>query len=100
MPALKPLFSKILEKTVLSYGSRTGDSQGHSLSALGPNTKGGITNDISAGRQLHSKGGTKLDNESEEQIIGISKFTDVRVDVETVSNSSTEICNGRGHGVR
>ncbi|KAF8249102.1 hypothetical protein K440DRAFT_599241 [Wilcoxina mikolae CBS 423.85] len=97
MPALKPLFSKILEKTVYSYSSRTGGSQGHSLSALGQNSKVvGITNDIRAGRDRNSKRGTKLDNESEEGIIGISKSTDVRVDVETVSNSSVEVGNGQG----
>ncbi|KAF8538675.1 hypothetical protein BDD12DRAFT_926709 [Trichophaea hybrida] len=97
MPALKPLFSKILEKTVYSYSSRTDGSQGHTLSALGHNSKvAGITNDIRASRDRNSKRGTKLDNESEEGIIGISKSTDVRVDVETVSNSSVEVGNEQG----
>ena len=95
MPALKPLIAKIVEKTINSISgggsnSQPPNSQPHTLSVLRRDggVKGGITTDI---RASDKRGATNLDNESEEVIFGISKSTDIRVDVETVSTSSGDI---------
>ena len=95
MPALKPLVTKVVEKTMSSItgegSSGTRASQAHGLSAIrieGGTQRGSkcrITNDIRANR---NRGAANMANGSEEEIIGISRTTDVRVDVETVSNSS------------
>ena len=90
MPALKPLIAKIVEKAVHPITGGGSNSQSHALSALPREggIKGGITTDI---RASDKRGATNLDNESEEVIFGISKSTDIRVDVETVSTSSGDI---------
>jgi len=103
IPALKPLFKKVIDRTLyFSTGSRTdGLSQpcGHQLSsvnkprALRSDAQRGISNDIRGGSAHTRHYGQKMrqpDTESEEEIFGISKRTDVRVDVETISTSGVE----------
>ncbi|KAL7268336.1 hypothetical protein RUND412_009040 [Rhizina undulata] len=90
MPALKPIFKCILEKSTFGSDSRHEFSNAHALESLKPS---GITNDI--------RGNVKSDrrqNCSEESIIqqnnlgGISKLTEIRMDVEHLrdANSSFE----------
>ena len=103
MPALKPLFKKIINSTLYSSaGSRTrglSQSCGHQLSsvnksgALRSDTQHSISNDIRGGSAHTRHYGQKMrqpDTESEEEIFGISKMADVRVDVETISTSGVE----------
>ena len=95
LPALKPLIAKVVEKTIHTIvgegSSGMGVSQAHRLSTLRKDgatqrsNKGGIMTDI---RANGNRGAANMDNGSEEGIIGISKTTDVRVEVDTVSNSS------------
>ena len=98
LPALKPLIAKAVEKTMSSMlgegSSGMGASQAHRLSALRKDggtqrsNKGGITTDIRANGNC---GAANMNNGSEEGIIGISKTTDVRVEVDTVSIRSGAI---------
>jgi hypothetical protein len=105
MPALKPLFKKALEKTLSYSGSRSQSrnpgSNGVPLSSLNKSQNGGgtgIKNEIRSTSTFRPRGSTLKGGESEEEIIGINKTTDVRVDVETVSTSSGEIASGSPMG--
>ncbi|KAA8911652.1 hypothetical protein FN846DRAFT_935154 [Sphaerosporella brunnea] len=96
MPALKPLFKKVIDQT-LSYSgsnsrSRATDSHGLPLSNLSKSHKNGasgIRNEICAS-SYKSRTDTLQDSESEKGIMGINRRTDVRVDIETVSTLSGE----------
>jgi hypothetical protein len=106
MPALKPLFKRALEKTLSYSGSRSQSrnpgSNGVPLSSLHRSQNGGgtgIKNEIrSTTNNCRPRGGAIKGTESEEEIMGISKTTDVRVDVETVSTSSADIAPGSPMG--
>ncbi|KAI5814914.1 hypothetical protein BZA77DRAFT_388716 [Pyronema omphalodes] len=95
MPALKPLVTRILQSTIYSKSQGSKDLiSGHKLSQLrrdgsaGMSSRsGGITTNIHVGHKIHRS----LDNESEERIFGISKSTEMRVDVETISNNSADL---------
>jgi len=109
MPALKPLFKRVLDKTLHSSNRSQGQgpsshlhSHGHQLSSLHKSgavrsdVLNGVSTEIRAGSthaNHHGNGGHKMrlaDSESEEGIFGISKHTDVRVDVETISTGSAD----------
>ena len=89
MPALKPLITKAIEKTVSSTtgegSSGMGAARAHRLSTLckkggtEDGSRGRITTDI---RADGNRGATNMDHGSEEEIIGIPETTAVRVDVE------------------
>jgi hypothetical protein len=111
MPALKPLFKKILDRTLYSSSRSRGlgqtshshsRSHGHQLSSLHKSgavrsdIQHGVSTEICAGSthaNHYGSGGHKTrlaDSESEKGIFGISKHTDVRVDVETISTGSAD----------
>ncbi|KAL7274653.1 hypothetical protein RUND412_002435 [Rhizina undulata] len=92
MPALKPLFKCVLEKSGFSSGSQQALSNLHPLESFQPS---GITNDIRGNVK-----GDRRGNDSEESIIpqnhhgGISKSTEIMMDVEHLGDANSSFENG------